>query len=307
MTRRTVRPVTLASLRREWPLPELDRDGDKETRGVVLAVGGAVEIVGALMLAGVGALRAGAGKLQLATCRSIAPTVAALVPEARVVRLAESRGGGISPRAAALVASLGKQAAAVLVGPGMVDPPATTAFVTALMAALVQSTGDEPAVVLDAGAIAVLADEPSLLHGFDGRASLTPHAGEAATALGVPIAEVIADPLGAAREAATRFGASVALKGAVTWIVQPDGKSWSYSGGDVGLATSGSGDVLAGVVAGLLARGAEPSQALAWGAYAHGTAGGRLAEKFGPVGYLARELLAEIPLALHTKGRGNRD
>ena len=87
----------------------------------------------------------------------------------------------------------------------------------------------------------------------------------------------------------------VALKGGTTHIAGPDGECWFYESGNVGLATSGSGDTLAGVVTGLVARGASPAQAAVWGVYLHGQAGNRLARSRGPMGFLARELLAEIP------------
>ena len=106
---------------------------------------------------------------------------------------------------------------------------------------------------------------------------------------------VLADPLAAAREAVTRLQAVVAMKGGCTFIAEPQGRAWSCDRGNVGLATSGSGDTLAGIIAGLLARGAKPTEATLWGVYLHGEAGARLARTRGPIGYLARELLAEIP------------
>ncbi|HEX8432921.1 MAG TPA: NAD(P)H-hydrate dehydratase, partial [Longimicrobium sp.] len=110
---------------------------------------------------------------------------------------------------------------------------------------------------------------------------------------------VEADPEGTARRAAERFEAVVALKGAATVIVAPDGSAFRYEGGGVGLGTSGSGDVLAGLVAGLLAGGADAVRAAAWGVFLHGEAGNELARRFGAVGFLARELAREVPAILH--------
>ena len=124
---------------------------------------------------------------------------------------------------------------------------------------------------------------------------LTPHAGEMAGLTGVSKAHVEADPLGAAREAAQALGAVVAVKGQRTFIAAPDGRGWRHEGHAVGLATSGSGDVLAGVIAGLLARDASPEQAALWGVFLHQQAGQRLSERVGPLGFLARELAGEIP------------
>jgi NAD(P)H-hydrate repair Nnr-like enzyme with NAD(P)H-hydrate dehydratase domain len=116
-----------------------------------------------------------------------------------------------------------------------------------------------------------------------------------ATMLGVERDEVVADPRAVALRAARELGAVVALKGPTSTIAAPDGTLYEYRGGSVGLATSGSGDTLAGVVAGLAARGASPAQAAAWGVYLHGEAGNVLARTIGRVGFLARELLDEVP------------
>jgi NAD(P)H-hydrate repair Nnr-like enzyme with NAD(P)H-hydrate dehydratase domain len=110
--------------------------------------------------------------------------------------------------------------------------------------------------------------------------------------------DVEGDPLGAAREVARATGAVVVMKGADTFIVSPDGRAWRHRDGVVGLATSGSGDVLAGVIGGLLARGASPLVASVWGVCLHGGAGARLATRIGPLGFLARELLDELPALL---------
>ena len=108
-------------------------------------------------------------------------------------------------------------------------------------------------------------------------------------------AAVEADPAGVATRAAETFGTIVVLKGARTYIASPAGQLAVCVAGNVGLATSGSGDVLSGVIAGLAARRTEPFAAAAWGVFLHAKAGDRLATKIGPLGYLARELLDEIP------------
>ena len=143
--------------------------------------------------------------------------------------------------------------------------------------------------------LASTAAAPDLLRHLGGRAVLTPHAGEMASLLGQDKTHVERDPAGAARRAAADLGAVVALKGASTHIADPAGTLLRYDGGRVGLATSGSGDTLAGLVAGLAARGAAPLDAAAWGVFLHGEAGNALARRVGPIGYLARELLDEVP------------
>lgn len=286
--------VTRALLRR-MPLPRPDAEGDKDSRGRVLAVGGSAETPGAILLAGVAALRAGAGKLQLASVKSVAAALGVAVPESLVVALPETRGGEISGDAGAL--SLRERVAkvdALLIGPGMTSERAARALVRGA----VRRLGDEATLVLDASAVTALHEDDDALLELHGRVVLTPHAGEMATLLSVEKGDVESNPAEMARDAAARFGAVVALKGPESWIAEPDGTLYHYAGGSVGLATSGSGDTLAGIVAGLAARGASPVQAAIWGAYLHGAAGEVLARRIGPIGYLARELLDEVPGAM---------
>jgi hydroxyethylthiazole kinase-like uncharacterized protein yjeF len=245
-----------------------------------------------VLLAGVAALRAGAGKLQLATVRSAAPALGIAVPEALVVALPASRTGEIAgTRAHVSLTQYAAAANALLIGPGMSSDGAAHA----LIAQLVHRVSEECVVVLDAAAVVALADDSPVLRPLNGRAVLTPHAGEMASLLGADKRDVERDPGGVARTAAKRFSAVIALKGAETYVADPDGTLFRYSGGTVGLATSGSGDTLAGIVAGLAARGASPVEAAVWGAYLHGAAGRVLARRLGRVGYLARELLDELP------------
>lgn len=273
------------------PLPPLDEDGDKDARGRVLAIGGSTQVPGAILLAGVGALRAGAGKLQLATVRSASATLGVAVPEALVVGLPETREGEIAGAAGRLLARRSGSVDAILVGPGM----ASARSAHAVLRALVRRIGDETTVVVDAGAIFALREDRGLARAVGGRMILTPHAGEMATLLGAKRHDIERDAAAYAREAAEHFGAVVALKGAESWIADADGGLFRYTGGTVGLATSGSGDTLAGVVVGLAARGASPTAAALWGAYLHGAAGKILTRRMGRVGFLARELLAEVP------------
>jgi len=284
-------PVTRALLRR-MPLPALASDDDKEARGRVLVVGGSMLVPGAILLAGIAALRAGAGKLQLATVRGAAVNLGLAVPEALVVPLAQTRAGEIAGSRAA--DSLGPYAAAadaVLIGPGISGGRS----VHGLLAAMVARVGENATLVLDGAAVVGLRDDQKLLTTLRGRVVLTPHAGEMASLLGLDRHEVEKAAPVIAQQAARRFGATVVLKGAQSWIAQAHGGLFRFSGGSVGLGTSGSGDTLAGIIAGLAARGASPGTAAAWGVWAHGAAGRKLAQKMAKVGFLARELLAEVP------------
>jgi hydroxyethylthiazole kinase-like uncharacterized protein yjeF len=285
-------PVT-EDLLRTMPLPR-HRDGeDKNQRGRVLVVAGSVEVPGGALLAGLATLRAGAGKVQIATCRSIAPYLAVTVPEARVIGLQETPAGGISADEAENLTERCSQCDAMVLGPGMMDSGATSLLTTRLL-----ERASAGCFVLDAVALYGLRDCREALRGHAGRVVLTPHAGEMATLLGISREEVLADPLAAARRAAAELQAVVAMKGGCTFMATPQGRAWSCDRGNVGLATSGSGDTLAGIIAGLLARGAAPAEATVWGVYLHGEAGARLARSHGRIGFLAHELLAEIPLIM---------
>jgi hydroxyethylthiazole kinase-like uncharacterized protein yjeF len=271
---------------RDWRLP-VPRGG-KESRGSILVIGGSAETLGAVQLAAEAALRAGAGKLQVATAQSVAPFAATALPEALVRRLPETGRGAIRADAADEVRDLAESASAVLLGPGMVDTEETQAFGAALLPSL------SGPLVLDAlGLACVTADAACLAH-LGGRAVLTPNPKELALSLHRD-ADDLDDPAGAARELAEAAGAVVGLGGATSWVVAPDGRCWRDESGGAGLGVSGSGDVRAGIVAGLMARGAEPEQAAVWAAYLHGRAGERLAASVGRLGFLARELPPEVP------------
>lgn len=275
-----------AHLLRRWPLPPVAEDADKEDRGRVLVVAGSREIPGAALLAGIAALRAGAGKLVVATAQSVAQPLALALPEARVIALPETDRGALAPEAVGLLADTARSTQAALLGPGLMDGTGTCNVVEGLLPLLAHAP-----VVLDALAMDIVRQDRR----FDQPLLLTPHAGEMAHLLGQPKEVILADPLRAAREAARRWNAVVALKGATTVIATPRDDCWRHEGGHPGLATSGSGDVLAGLIAGLAARQAPLEQACAWGVVLHARAGAALARRLGPLGFLARELAAEIP------------
>ncbi|HEX8284423.1 MAG TPA: NAD(P)H-hydrate dehydratase [Pyrinomonadaceae bacterium] len=279
-----------AKVLRKIPLPMPDRGGDKEERGRVLVVGGGRETPGAAVLAGTSALRAGAGKLQVATGASNAALVASALPEARVFALPETRAGKLSKAACAKLEEHLSKAQCVLLGPGLMEDESVARFVEATL----RLCGEVP-VVLDAGAVACLGGGGrGLLHALEGRAVVTPNADELELIYGDETAGGD-DRLASARRAAEEWRAVVVLKGRETFIASPGGAAYVNRAGNVGLATSGSGDVLAGVIAGLVARGAEALHAAAWGVHLHALAGERLSRRAGLLGFLARELPAEIP------------
>jgi ADP-dependent NAD(P)H-hydrate dehydratase len=280
-----VRTVDDALLRGR-PLPPAQEDGDKERRGRVVVVAGSREMPGAAVLAASAALRAGAGKLVVATPQSAAPTVAGAVPEARVIPLPEAPDGGPTFFGLAALQAIAGDTAALLVGPGMVGRESTVAFVQLLLPLFRNAT-----VLLDALAM----DAVKSLGRFEQPVVLTPHAGEMAHLTGRDKEDLQQQPGAVALRQAAAWNATVVMKGPTTCIAAPDQRQWTHSAHAPGLGTSGSGDVLAGLVAGLAARGASPEQASAWGVALHARAGQALAARMGVIGYLARELAVEVP------------
>lgn len=278
-------PITPNALR-DWPLPE--PGAGKYGRGQVLVIGGAARTPGAAMLSALAALRVGAGRLTLAVAASVAAEVSVAVPESGVQPLDEDDAGHIAVGALTAAEDDAGSADAVLVGPGLDEPDGARDLVGRIAAAV----GPETNVVLDAFALGVAADVADQLAPLRGRLVMTPNSGEAERLLGRECGD---DDAADARAIAERFGAVVALSDV---IAAPDGRVWAKGTGAGGLGTSGSGDVSSGVVVGLLARGAEPEQAAAWASYVHAAAGDRLAVQVGPLGYLASELLTEIPRVL---------
>ncbi|MDB5697184.1 MAG: NAD(P)H-hydrate dehydratase [Sphingomonas bacterium] len=272
------------------PIPLPDGDTSKDGRGRILIVGGARDVPGALLLTGEAALRVGAGKVKLATIASAAIALGVAFPEAAAVSLPEED-GDIAAAAIELLLPMLARVDAVVLGPGTGDKEATARLVRGLA----DTDAPEVMLVLDAAAVACAGPLDAVLERWRGRIVMTPHQGEMASLLDCDKDAVAADPERAAADVARRYGAVVALKDAETVIAAPDGTMLHYAGGGVGLGTGGSGDVLAGVVGGLLARGLPPLVAAGWGVWLHGEAGGVLAKRIGPVGFLARELLPELP------------
>jgi ADP-dependent NAD(P)H-hydrate dehydratase len=280
------------ALLRKRPLPQ-PGDGGKDERGAIVVIGGSREVPGAAFLAGLGALRAGAGKLRVATTTARAAALAVALPEALVMELPETDSGDLASDCWELLESRLTYANAILFGPGMSQCDDTHELMGRLAAHRMDA-----ALIVDAGALCGLSDHRQALLKREKPSVLTPHAGEMANLLGVERQEIEAEPLRAARDVAEKLNTVVAMKGAKTHVVAPDGEAFLFEGGGVGLGTSGSGDVLAGVIAGLAARGASPLDATLWGVFLHGEAGAVLSETVGTLGFLAREILPEIPRVL---------
>ena len=286
-----------ADLIETWPLP-IDESGDKHVRGTVLVIGGSPVTPGAVILSGIAALRMGAGRLQIATADGPAAAVAVAVPEALVMPL-PIHGDGFAPGAAEVIAGHVERADAIVVGPGMRGHDGAATFVSTIL----DHVSDDAIVVLDALAMQTLGDVgPDRLRRLSGRIALTPNRQEldrldelsrswsdgdrAASGGGRDASDVDAEELLAS--VSRGLGVVVTSFGA---ICAPDGRRWECGHGTPGLGTSGSGDVLAGLITGAAARCGDAAQAACWGTYVHHTAGCRLSDRMGRLGFLARELL----------------
>jgi len=272
------------------PLPDHHDNIDKNGRGRVLIVGGCRRVPGGTRLIAEAAFRAGAGKVTIATVASAAIPLGIALPACAVVALPETEKGEIAPESAEqLVAELPLHDAIVF-GPAMIDAES----VGALLAALLAKLPEDKFLLLDAFALRAAPDHVDAIRRRGDHMVLTPHEGELAAMLDTDSEEVSADPLGSLTQAAERFGAAIMVKGATSHLMADD-TCLSYAGGGIGLAISGSGDVLSGLIAGLGAQGLPPLQAAAWGIWLHGEAGRRLAETVGPIGFLAGELAPLVP------------
>jgi ADP-dependent NAD(P)H-hydrate dehydratase len=270
------------------PLPPVV-DGDKETKGRILVIAGSRDVPGAALLTATAAMRAAAGKLRIATGESIATQIGVAMPEAMVVALPEDEGGTLAFSAADEVARLASEADAVIAGPGLKESESCKRIADVLLAS-------DARIALDAALLRCLEPLPHQKHSPE--PILLPHAGELASLLDCAEARIERDPIGCGHRAAELYRSIVLVKGVTSHVVTPGGDSWTYEGGAPGLGVSGSGDVLAGIVGGLLARGAEPLNALLWAVWLHGEAGAALEKKVGPIGFLAREIAHEIPALL---------
>ncbi|WP_181151997.1 MULTISPECIES: NAD(P)H-hydrate dehydratase [unclassified Arthrobacter] len=287
------------SLLRDWPLPAPGED--KYSRGAVLVIGGARATPGAALLAGTSALRAGAGKITLAVAESVAVPVGVALPECGSVGMPENLKGSVTGEGLDRISSYLDRADAVLIGPGLDDPELAESLLRALLerekSRTATNDGGAPAIVLDAFALGSLVKIEDDLGPWRGRLILTPNPTETGFLLGRDVEDLETD----VAEVARKFDAVVSCQG---YIAGPPGEAaaanedstlWKITTGYGGLGTSGSGDVLAGAIAGLRARGTSDAQAACWGTHLHAAAADRLASKLGPLGFLARELADELP------------
>jgi ADP-dependent NAD(P)H-hydrate dehydratase len=280
-----------AEVLKTLPLPPTEEETDKDARGRVLFIGGSALSPGAALLCGIAALRGGAGKVVVATAKPIADRIGLRAPEFGVVALESTRAGEPDGKDDSLDLQL-TECDAVLLGPGMMDANNARALGIRVLSKI------KVPLVLDAAAIAAWSGHFNRLRQFDAPRILTPHAGEMAKLMGVSKQTVLNSPVEIARRASQELASTVILKGATTYIANPDSRTWRHAGGVCGLATAGSGDTLAGLLTALLARGASPECACAWSVLVHAKAGAILSKSVGPIGFLASELPGSFPRIL---------
>ncbi|HEY74825.1 MAG TPA: NAD(P)H-hydrate dehydratase [Thermoflexia bacterium] len=294
---------------RSW-LPPRPPDAHKGTFGRALIVAGSSNYTGAARLAGAAAVRAGAGLVTLAVPIPIHEPVAAGLAEATYILLPHELGVVAEP-AAEVLAEVVDRYDALLLGPGLGREQETIAFVERLLAGKVdrRSVGflptEEPSVasvvlpplVVDADGLNILAEWPAWHERLPPGTVLTPHPGEMARLMGCSTREVQEDRVEVARRQAKAWGHVVVLKGAYTVVAAPDGRTVLEPFANPGLATGGTGDVLAGVVVALRAQGLPPFEAAAAGAYLHGLAGELARADLGEAGMAAGDLLRYLPQA----------
>lgn len=274
------------------PLPRLaprQPESHKGDFGRALLIGGSQGMAGAIAMAGMAALRSGAGLVKLATASACQATVAAFEPSAMTVALACDANGRIAAAALPILDELAKQATVVALGPGLGRSDQLLAVVARLYQDLPQP------MVVDADGLNALARQPEALEKAGGPRVLTPHPGEFGRLTGretIPIDQ--RESL--ARDFAARTGAIVVLKGHRTVIT--DGKQLSLNTtGNPGMATGGTGDVLTGIITALLCQKLSPYDAARLGAHVHGLAGDLAASELGEVGMIASDLIKYLPTA----------
>ncbi len=272
-------------------LPARPAGGHKGTFGHVLVVAGSAGKTGAAALAAEGAARTGAGLVTIACPASLSDILEGLCREAMTAPVPDTSERCFGAAGEEPILALARDRDVVALGPGIGTDVETQALVRRLVARI------EAPLVLDADGLNALAGAPGVLKARSAASILTPHPGEAARFLGVPAAEVNRDRAGAARKLARDTGAVVVLKGAGTLVATPEGRVVVNATGGPVLATGGTGDVLTGAIAGLVAQGVEPRVAGALAVHLHGLAGDRLGQRVGACGVLAGEVAAELPRA----------
>lgn len=283
-------------------LPARLADSNKGTYGKVMVFAGSPQFIGAAALVGAAAGRVGAGLVTIATTAERARVYASTLPE--VTYLLFSEDDSPTERAAALLAAL-RGYDALVVGPGLSQAPGMKPTLLALFAGLrALPTENRPRLLVDADGLNSLAKESRWWKLLPARTVITPHPAELARLRGGErVSSGAADRLAVAAEVAREWNLTVVLKGACPLIASPDGALRVNLSPNPALATAGTGDVLSGVIGGLMAQGRPPWEAASLGVYLHGLAGARVRARLGEAGAIAPDLIPELPLTIRqTRG-----
>jgi NAD(P)H-hydrate epimerase len=273
-------------------------ESNKGNYGHILVVGGSVGKAGSVAMAGMAALRAGAGLATVATPKSVLPTVAGFHPELMTEPLSETGEGTIAASAMERLVALVKGKSALAIGPGISRFPETSELVRALV------SKSEVPTVLDADGLNAFEVRTKELNGKARLLVITPHPGEMARLAGCSTADIQKDRLGVARKFAREHELIVVLKGHRTLVVQPNGEAWVNMTGNPGMSTGGTGDILTGIVAAMIAQHPnDPLPAVCAAVHLHGLAGDIMLESVGEHSMVATDLLRGLPPAFRRAQR----
>ena len=279
-------------------LPPRPLASHKGTYGRVLVVAGSTGMTGAAALASEAALRAGAGLVTLATPKHLNPILEGLLPEVMTLSLPETGVGSLSASAASAILEFAEKTKSILaIGPGLSQHPDTVALVHQLVGEN-REQGLGLRMVIDADGLNALAKAPEIISLLDRDTVLTPHPGEMSRLTDTPVPTLENDRISTAQEFANECGVTLVFKGAPTVTAGANGEAWINSTGNPGMATGGMGDVLTGVIAGLMAQGHASETAAVLGVYIHGLAGDIAAEALGMHGLIASDVLKAAPKAI---------
>ncbi|HHP7233918.1 MAG TPA: NAD(P)H-hydrate dehydratase [Desulfobacterales bacterium] len=267
-------------------------DIHKGKTGHLLVAAGATGKTGAASMTAMGAMRSGAGLVTLAVPAALNAILETLLTEVMTVPLEDQGSGILKAPAAKILLELAEGKNALALGPGIGQSAETRQAVRALVSEC------RTPLVIDADGLNLLADDTSVLRHRKSATILTPHPGEMARLTGGSVADIQSDRVGCARRFAEDHRVHLVLKGANTVIAHPDGSVYLNSTGNAGMASGGMGDVLTGMIAGFLAQGYSPDAAANIGVYLHGAAADSLAESVGPYGYIATDVMQQIPVEI---------
>lgn len=268
-------------------------DAHKGHNGHLLILAGSPGKTGAAAMTATAAMRSGTGLVTLGIPQSLNPVLETMVTETMTVGLPETRQGALDESGFDVITSLIQDKRCMAIGPGI----GTAASTGRLLGQLVQKS--PVPIVIDADGLNLVAADLSILDKCRSPVVLTPHPGEMARLCGQSIAQIQSDRIGHARAFAQRHDVDLVLKGAATIVSRPDGAVFVNPTGNPGMAAGGMGDVLTGLIAGLITQGMDISAAACAGVYLHGWAADRLSRQQAPVGYLATEVMHTLPEAMH--------